>query len=321
MSGCQDGGGSRAIFLMESARGETGVSQQRSHLKSLLCLQKPRVTATVASEGLQAASRLGRATKAVWTPALPFAWLLPQLFSLGAHTSHSPPFPSSWNPVLSHVTAPMGGGSQAGSSPLRVRCPPRTERPAVPTVGDNLISGPNSRRQFDFRICRCITPPQRSWVTLLSPHSLEDLEFAFIIPSLPLPPSLPTPLSLSPALPQPVCLSSYLWTFLFSLIHPSAFCHSIRPGSWCGPRICEVLGRCGNRRPDVGPASCRPGTHQDGCDCPAKPSVCGHCRALSLLKCECHSDCLQITGRDNSQQRILSRPSSQGLGPVFALAL
>lgn len=191
---------------MESARGETGVSQQRSHLKSLLCLQKPRVTATVASEGLRAASRLGRATKAVWTPALPFAWLLPQLFSLGAHTSHSPHFPSSWNPVLSHVTAPMGGGSQAGSSPLWVRCPPRTERPAVPTVGDNLISGPNSRRQFDFRICRCITPPQRSWVTLLSPHSLEDLEFAFIIPS-------PRPPSLSLSLPPCPSLSVFLHTF------------------------------------------------------------------------------------------------------------
>lgn len=136
------GRGSGAGFLLESVRGETGISQQRSHLKSLFCLWKSRLTAIVAGEGLRAASGPSRAAKGIRAPGLPCAWVLgsPTAVSLVARTSRSPHFPSSRDPVFSHVTAPMGGGHQAGSSPLRVRCPPQTERPAVPAVGDNLIS-------------------------------------------------------------------------------------------------------------------------------------------------------------------------------------
>lgn len=75
-------------------------------------------------------------------------------------------------------------------------------------------------------------------MTLLSPHSLGDPEFAFINPS---PPSLPLP----PATPTAACLS--VFRPLDFLVFPySAFCLLIPPGSWRVPRIGEVLGRCGH---------------------------------------------------------------------------
>lgn len=144
--------------------------------------------------------------------------------------------PGAWaalrlGPGFSHSCVPRGPHKPQPSLPflpgpcLQSRHCPDGRWPSgrlLPTPGevptpDRASSGPSRRGQFDLCICRCITPPQRSWVTLLSPHSLGDPEFAFINPSLPSLSLLPPPP------PQPVCLSSDLWTFLFFLIQHSLF--------------------------------------------------------------------------------------------------